>query len=105
METMTRLEKVAFMLLASSYSGVTPHIAVSFNDLRAAKVGKKWENIDVHNCERGLFEESAEVVYKTEKGAAILFRSWGTTNHPNPEDWEGEPHLMWFEFEKGDEEL
>ena len=55
----------------------------------------------MHNCGRDLFEESAEVVYKTDKGAAVLFRSWGTTDDPNPEDWEGDLFLKWFEFAKG----
>lgn len=98
METDTKMEKVAFSLLASSYSGNEKPVKVSFADLRTAKVGDKWENTDSHNCGRDLREESAEVVYKTAKGAAVLFRAWGTTDDPNPENFDEEPSLMWFEF-------
>lgn len=99
METDTNLKKsVAFSLLANSYNGKSPAIDVSFDDLRAAKVGKKWENHDVHSCGRALYEESAEVVYKTSERAVVLFRSWGTTDDPNPEHWEAEPNLVRFDF-------
>ena len=101
METDTKMEKVAFSLSASSYDGETTHLYVTFGDLRAAKIGKKWENHDVHNCGRDLYEESAEVVYKTDRGAAVLFRVKGTTDDPNPEAWESDPQLVWFEFAKG----
>jgi len=70
METDTKMEKVAFSLSASSYDGDEEPVEVSFADLRKAKVGDKWENTDSHSCGRALREESAEVVYKTDKGAA-----------------------------------
>ena len=101
METDTKLEGVAFSLIAGSYDGDSPDINVSFNDLRAAKVGDMWANHDVHNCGRKLYEESAEVVYKTNRGVAILLRTVNTTNDPTPEKWEDDPRLIWFEFAKG----
>ena len=105
MKTDTKFEKgEAFKLFASSYNGNEDPVVVSFADLRSAKVGDRWENTDSHNCGRALYEESAEVVYKTAKGVAVLFRSWGTTDDPNPENWDGEPRLAWFEFSKGVEE-
>ena len=91
-------EKPAFVLRAGSYNGQEEGVEVSFADLRNAKVGDKWENRDSHNCGRDLFEGSAEVVYKTEEGVAVLFRAEGTTDSPNPEPWEAEPCLTWFEF-------
>ncbi len=101
MQTETILEKPAFVLQASSYNGSDPDVEVSVTDLRNAKVGDKWENRDSHNCGRNLFEESAEVVYKTEKGVAVLFRTEGTTDSSDPEPWEADPDLRWFEFAEG----
>ena len=101
METDIKMEKVAFSLSASSYDGDEEPVEISFADLRKAKVGDKWENTDSHSCGRALREESAEVVYKTDKGAAVLFRVWGTTDDPNPENWKDIPQLTWFEFAKG----
>lgn len=98
MRAEVRKENPAYVLRAKSYNGEEEPINVSFADLRNAKVGDRWENTDSHNCGRDLFEESAEVVYKTDKGAAVLFRSWGTTDEPEPRPMEGEPELTWFEF-------
>ena len=41
---------------------------------------------------------SAEVVYKTDDGVAVLHRKWGTTDSPDPERWEDAPELVWYEF-------
>lgn len=101
MKTQVIQEPPAFVLRANSYDGREEDVEVSFADLRNAKVGDKWENHDCHNCGRDLFEESAEVVYKTEEGVAVLFRTEGTTDSPNPEPWEAEPALRWFEFAEG----
>ena len=101
MRTETIKEKPAFSLQANSYDGQEEDIEVSFTDLRNAKVGDKWENRDSHNCGRDLFEESAEVVYKTAEGVAVLIRAEGTTDSPNPEPWEADPDLKWFEFAEG----
>ena len=101
MQTETILEKPAFFLQASSYNGREEDVEVSFAALRNSKVGDRWENHDSHNCGRDLFEESAEVVYKTAEGVAVLIRTEGTTDSPNPEPWEAEPCLRWFEFAEG----
>lgn len=94
-------EAPAFELVASSYDGREEDVEVSVADLRNSKVGDKWENHSRNNCGRNVLEESAEVVYKTSKGVAVLIRGEGTTDSPNPEPWEAEPYLLWFEFAKG----
>lgn len=91
-------EEAAFEMLGSSYDGDGELVEVTYADLRAANIGDMWEARDTHNCGRALHEESAEVVYKTERGAAVLFRNWGTTDDPNPEPWERTPELIWYEF-------
>ena len=100
MITTVQKEAPAFVLVASSYNGKEEDVEVSAADLRNAKVGDKWENFAC-GCGRDVLEESAEIVYRTDKGVAVLFRSEGTTNSPNPEPWEEEPRLQWFEFAKG----
>lgn len=101
MKTQVIQEPPAFVLRAESCDGQEEDVEVSFTDLRNAKVGHKWENHDSHNCGRDLFEESAEVVYKTAEGVAVLFRVEGSTDSPNPEPWEADPALRWFEFNEG----
>lgn len=91
-------EEAAFEMLGRSYDGDGELVEVTYADLRAANIGDMWEARDTHNCGRALDEESAEVVYKTERGAAVLFRNWGTTDDPNPEHWESAPKLVWYEF-------
>lgn len=98
MKTDVIKEAAAFLLQGSSYNGAGETVEVSYADLRAAEVGASWEAYDDNNCGRALREESAEVVYKTDRGCAVLFRSWGTTDRPNPEHWESAPKLVWYEF-------
>lgn len=98
MKTDVIKEAAAFVLQGSSYNGAGEAIEVSYADLRAAEVGASWEAYDDNNCGRALREESAEVVYKTGRGCAVLFRNWGTTDDPNPEHWESAPKLVWYEF-------
>ena len=98
METKMVKESPAFTLQGSSYNGVGPAVEVSFAELEAAPVGSIWNGYDVHNCGRDLCEESAEVVYKTGRGCAVLFREWGSTDEPTPRHWENEPELMWYKF-------
>ena len=98
MKTETVKESPAFVLQGSSYNGAGVPIKVSYAELRTAAVGTIWAGYDNHGCGRDLSEESAEVVYKTEEGAAVLFRAWGTTDEPNPTDWENKPVLRWYEF-------
>ena len=91
-------EAPAFTLQGSSYNGVGELVEVRYDDLHFAGIGKMWEGRDNHNCGRALNEESAEVIYKTNHGCAVLFRSWGTTDSTNPERWKKEPKLVWYEF-------
>lgn len=98
MKTEVVKEAAAFVLQGSSYNGASEAVEVSYADLRAAEVGTSWEAYDDNNCGRALKEESAEVVYKTGHGCAVLFQSCGTTDEPDPEDWEDAPELVWYEF-------
>lgn len=98
MKTEVIMERPAFTLQGSSFDGVGEVIEVSFAELRKAEVGERWEALDTHNCRRALCEESAEVVYKTTDGVAVLFRAEGTSDDPSPEPWQEEPRLTWFDF-------
>ena len=98
MKMEVKKEAAAFVLQGSSYNGAGEEVEVSYADLRASAVGDTWEAHDSHNCGRALNEESAEVVYKTADGVAVLFRNWGTTDSPDPQDWENPPELIWYEF-------
>ncbi|BEU88704.1 hypothetical protein TAMA11512_21680 [Selenomonas sp. TAMA-11512] len=88
----------AFTLQGSNYNGTGDIIEVGYSELEAAPVGTVWNGFDDHNCGRDLREESAEVVYKNNHGCAVLFREWGTTDEPDPKDWESAPELVWYEF-------
>ena len=98
MKTEVVVERPAFTLQGSSYNGVGEVVEVSFDELRKAEVGERWEALDTHNCGRDLNEESAEVVYKTTDGVAVLFRAEGTSDEPSPQMWKAKPRLKWFEF-------
>ena len=94
-------EAPALLLDASSYDGREEDVAVSYDNLRNAKVGDTWKNHSRDNCGRDVTEEIAEVVYKTDKGVAVLIRVEGTTDSLSPKPWKPEPLLMWFEFAEG----
>ena len=98
MKVSVKKEVAAFVLQGRSYNGAGEEVEVSYADLRAANIGDTWEAFSDDNCGRDVCEEYAEVVYKTEQGAAVLFRSRGTTDDPNPESWEDAPELVWYEF-------
>lgn len=98
MKMEVKKEAPAFVLWGSSYNSVGEDVEVSFTDLRAAAVGKTWVGSDSGNCGRAVRRTSAEVVYKTGDGVAVLHRKWGTTDSPNPERWEDAPKLVWYEF-------
>lgn len=98
MKTTVKKESPAFTLQASDYNESFPAVSVSFAELRSAEVGARWY-ATAGSCGRDVCEESAEVVYKTAEGCAVLFRRSGTTDSPNPESWEDEPRLTWFEFQ------
>lgn len=98
MKVSVKKEVAAFVLQGSSYNGAGVPIEVSYAELRTAAVGTIWAGYDNHNCGRAVHNESAEVVYKATQGAAVLFRNWGTTDSPDPQDWEKTPVLVWYEF-------
>ncbi len=98
MKMEVKKEAAAFVLQGSSYNGCGEPVAVSYATLRAAAVGEKWAGYDNHGCGRAVHSESVEVVYKTDDGVAVLRREWGTTDSPNPQDWEKVPVLIWYEF-------
>ena len=98
MKTEVVKEAAAFVLQGSSYNGASEAVEVSYAELRVSEVGDRWLGDDFHNCGRALNEESAEVVYKTADGVAVLFRNWGTTDSPDPQSWEKTPVLVWYEF-------
>lgn len=98
MKVSVKKEVAAFVLQGSSYNGCGKPIKVTYEVLGFACVGDAWEAHDNHNCGRAVHSESAEVVYRTAQGAAVLFRSWGTTDSPDPQSWEAAPELVWYEF-------
>lgn len=98
MKVSVKKEVAAFVLQGSSYNGCGEPIEVTYEALALAGVGDAWEAYDNHNCGRAVHSESAEVVYRTAQGAAVLFRSWGTTDSPDPQSWEAAPELVWYEF-------
>ena len=98
MKVSVKKEVAAFVLQGSSYNGCGEPVEVTYEALALAGVGDAWEAYDNHNCGRAVHSESAEVVYKTDRGCAVLFRSCGTTDEPDPEDWRDAPELVWYEF-------
>lgn len=98
MKVSSKKEAAAFVLQSSSYNGYGEPIEVSYTALREADVGDCWCGYDNHGCGRDVRSESAEVVYKTDDGVAVLRRRWGTTDSPDPESWEDAPELIWYEF-------
>lgn len=98
MKTEVIKEEIAFSVSGWSYNGGGITQNVSFEELRHAGVGSVWQGFDTNNCGRDLHEESAEVILRTDKGIAVLFRVWGTTDDPNPQSWEEAPKLVWYEF-------
>lgn len=94
MKMEVKKEVPAFVLWSSSYNGVGEDVEVSYADLRAAEIGKMWVGSDNNNCGRAVHRESAEVVYRTPQGTAVLFRYWGTTDSPDPQSWEKKPELV-----------
>ena len=99
MKTNVIKEAYAFSLQCSDYNVNSASTDVSFQNLRNAKVGDMFETHPEGGlCGRDVSDENAKVVFKDENGVLVLFREWGTTDSPNPTDWEKEPMLTWFEF-------
>lgn len=73
-------------------------VPVSWQELREAPVGHTWQALYRGNIRRAIRNESATVVFRSERGCALLFRRWGVTDSDNATDWEGAPELVWYEF-------
>ena len=98
MKTKVIVEQPIFTLTSSSYNSNGEPYSVTVEMLKRADVGKKWESRCYDNCGRDAREETIELVYKTEHGCACLYRSFGTTDSPDPEYFEETPELIWVEF-------
>ena len=94
-------KNIAFEMHAISYGTGWKTVSVSFNSLRNCKVGDVFECYPEENITRGVREEQATVIYKKDNGVAILHECWGTTEDENPQRWEDDPLLCWYEFEEG----
>ena len=98
MKTVVMTEEPMFALQSScAWSDKGSVIEIYATDLRRAEVGTTWS---ADYCDNGRSNdcESAEVVYKTNSGVAILYRRWGTTDSDDPEPWENAPELWWIEL-------
>ena len=97
METRVIVEEPLIVLQSScSYSNEHDFIEIYAAELKAAEVGKRWV---ADYCDNGRANEceSLEVVYKTAKGIALLYRRWGTTDADMPQSWKDDPQLWWVE--------
>ena len=102
METKVFVDNPMFGLQSScSWSDKGDWIEVYAADLRRAEVGTIW-SADFCDNGRGNDCESAEVVYKTAEGVAVLYRRWGTTDSDDPKPWENDPELWWIELKGKD---
>lgn len=99
MKTNVIIEQPIFILESSDWNGsVSREIYVS--DLQKANVGDIFIPHNDSNCGRAKKEEKIEIVYKTENGVGVLYRCYGTTDSPNPREWENDPELFWIELHK-----
>ena len=93
----TSVEPVAFELRAfSEYDEADPPVIVSWSELRSADVGDRWE------CRargtRGIREESAEVVYRSADGVAVLHRVYRIPDAPGVTRGTMRVGLHWYAF-------
>lgn len=98
MKTAVISEPTAFVLQGGSWwSTESEKVVVTWKDLRASGVGSYWEALNPSNVFRAEYNESATVVFKDEHGCKVLHRRWGTSDSPNPINWE-EEEIVWYEF-------
>lgn len=98
MNTRVLVEEPMFVLQSTcAWSDKGDFIEVYAADLRRAAAGTKWSADSCDNG-RGNDCESAEVVYKTADGVAVLYKRWGTTDSDDPTPWNNEPELWWIEL-------
>jgi hypothetical protein len=70
---------------------------VSWDELKASKVGDVFDSPGGNVCGRGAYDEELRIIYKVEDGFAGLLSADCTTDDPNPEDYE-RVELIWFQF-------
>ena len=97
METKVIKQEAAFVLNASDYNQTYEDVPVSWQELRNAEIGTEWDS-QYPNCGRSAYQETAKLVYKDDKGAAVLLRADMSTDSPDPE-WSDEQKLIWFAFD------
>ena len=97
MKCLTKKEEAAFVLYYSDYEK-SGELEVSWEDLRRSEIGVVMTPHTDRSCGRAVHDESAKIVYKDEKGVAVLFEGDGTTDDPDPEYITVDPILMWYEF-------
>jgi hypothetical protein len=97
MKTNVVISAPAFTLWSLDYNG-SAKLDVTFDDLKRFPVGHIISVSRYNSCGRGVDEETLQIVYRDERGASCLLRHFGTTDEPNPEEWEKDPELIWFEF-------
>ena len=97
MKCVTKKEEAAFVLYYSDYEK-SGELEVSWEDLRRSEIGVVMTPDTDRSCGRAVHDESAKIVYKDEKGVAVLFEGDGTTDDPDPEYITVDPILMWYEF-------
>lgn len=66
------------------------------SELKNAKVGDAFDPQQNGGCGRGIHSETLTVVYKDATGVAAVYSCSGTTDSPDPKDWEDEDRLIWF---------
>lgn len=97
MKTSVTACPVAITLWYTDYNG-GGKLDVRYEDIKSAQVGDIFSVYRDNSCGRGVDEQTLKIVYRDERGAAGLLRRFGTTDEPNPKEWENEPELIWFEF-------
>lgn len=96
MKTGITFEECAFCLQGSSYNGLSEEVIVTWDELKNSNAGKSWSASNTSSCGRDERNEDATVVYKDDRGCAVLFTANCTTDEPDPEYYEPEPELQWF---------
>jgi hypothetical protein len=100
METAVVCQAPAFTLQGwSHWDHRREEVSVSWDELKAAKPGDKWEARDPSNFRRGSENQEAVVVYKDDNGVAVLHRTYGFTNDERPSKFVS-LELVWYEFTK-----
>ena len=99
MKTMTIVEEPVMCLSYSDYNA-SGNLDVYPDMLWKAAVGTVFAPCVYNTCGRGVTSETLELIYKSARGCACLYRREGTTDSPSPEAWADDPQLIWFELHK-----